>query len=480
MATELFISVLPGEVRAAVVEGGSVTELAFERDADASIVGNIYLGRIERIMPDAGAAFVNIGLERAGFLALGDRRRGSAAHEYGATAALHEGAAVVVAAVKDAAGRKGPELSLSPSLPGRHLVYLPRGGRIAVSRRIADEDERRRLLGLGTGIAAPGEGLVIRTAAEGVSRADLEADLGRLREAWAAVEEARRAAGAPALLHADLDPVIRVLRDHALDGIDRLVLDDPAAADRARRYGEALVPGWSGRVSLHSPGGDMFEDLGIEAEIERACERRVPMPSGGDLVIEQMEALTAIDVNSGSFAAASDPERTAFEINREAAAEALRQVRLRNLSGLIVIDFIGMEDSDNWRAVLGLLEEEASRDRTPVRVLGRTRAGLVELTRRRRRRSLAQLMTAPCAPCRGSGRAASPDAASLDILRALRREGATLPAGGLVLHAAPEVANMLENRYAGALRDLEARIARRVDVRAATGFANHQYELAPG
>ena len=480
MATELFITVLPGEVRAALVEDGSVNEVSFEREADASIVGNIYLGRIERIMPGTGAAFVNIGLARAGFLALGDRQQGQAAHAASAAETLHEGAAVVVAAVKDPAGRKGPELSLSPSLPGRHLVYLPRGGRIAVSRRIADEDERQRLLGLGTEIAAREEGLVIRTAAEGASRADLEADLGRLRETWAAVEEARKTADAPALLHADLDPVIRVLGDHALDGIDRLVLDDGQAADRARRYCETRVPGWSERVSLHSAGGDMFEDLGIEAEIERACERRVRMRSGGDLVIESTEALTAIDVNSGQFEAGSDPERTALEINREAAAEALRQIRLRNLSGLIVIDFINMEDPESWRAVLGLLEEEAARDRTPVRVIGRTGAGLVELTRRRRRRSLVQLMTESCAPCRGSGRVVSPDAASLDILRALQREGATLPAGQLTLHAAPEVAAMLESRYAATLHDLEARIACRVDVRAAAGFANHQYEIVTG
>ena len=475
MTTELFVSTLPGEVRAALVEDGTVTELAFERAADASIVGNIYLGRIERMMPGTSAAFVNIGLVRAGFLALGDRRQRS-----GSAGVLHEGAAVVVMAVKDPAGRKGPELSLRVSLPGRHLVYLPRDGRIAVSRRIADEDERQRLLGLVSKITAQEEGLVIRTAATGASRADLEADLQRLREIWASIEEARTAAVAPALLHADLDPVIRILRDQTLDEIDRLVLDDRVAADGARRYCEALVPGWSERVTLHSSGDDMFEILGIETEIERACDRRVRMPSGGDLVIESMEALTAIDVNSGSFEAGSDPERTAFEVNREAAAEALRQIRLRNLSGLIVIDFIGMEDPDHWRAVLALLEREALRDRTSSRVLGRTRAGLVELTRRRRRPSLAQLMAESCASCRGSGRAVSPNAASLDILRVLQREGATLPVGQVILHAAPEVAAMLESRYVDALRDLETRIARRVDVRVATGFANHQYEIAPG
>ena len=480
MATELLVSTLPGEVRAALVEDGAVTELAFERAGEASIVGNIYLGRIERMMPGAGAAFVNIGLARSGFLVLGDRRQGSATRADDAAAALHEGAAVVVTAVKDSAGRKGPELSLRLSLPGRHLVYLPQDGRIAVSRRIADEDERQRLLGLGTEIAAQEEGLVVRTAATGASRADLEADLRILRETWAAVGKAQRTASAPALLYADLDPVIRILRDQALDRIDRLVLDDGAAADRARRYCDAMIPGWSERLSLHSSDDDMFEVLGIEAEIERACGRRVRMPSGGDLVIDSMEALTAIDVNSGSFEAGSDPERTAFEINQEAAAEALRQIRLRNLSGLIVIDFIGMEDPGNWRAVLALLEQEALRDRTLLRVLGRTRAGLVELTRRRRRRSLAQLMTEACASCRGSGRAVSPDAACLDILRALQREGTTLPSRQLTLHAAPEVAAMFESRYADTLRDLEVQNACRVDVRAAAGLANHQYEIVSG
>ncbi len=469
MPRELFISVAPAEIRSALVDDGAVVEVSVDRHGDASVVGNIYLGRVERVMHAMGAAFVDIGLERSGFLVLDEGRNG------GGTSP-HEGEAVLVMAVKDPAGRKGAQLSRRLSLPARRLAYLPGGGGVSVSRRILDGAERERLTGLVDEIRGPEEGIVLRTAAAGASREELEGDLRELRTEWKTVRAASETARAPACLHSESDPLARILRDHAPDRVDRVVVDDGKVADAVRRHGEAVRA--RERVELRASGGDLFESAGIAAQIEEAGERRVRLPSGAGLVIESTEALTAIDVNSGSSGSGRDPERSAFEVNREAAAEAFRQIRLRNLSGLIVIDFIGMEKADHWNEIVGVLETAAARDRNPTRVLGRTRSGLVELVRRRRRRALSQLMTQPCPACRGGGRTMSADAAGAEVLRALRH--GTLPAGGVMVHVAPEVAAVLGGRYADALRGLAVGMARRIEIHAEAEFETHRYEFAPG
>lgn len=469
MPKELFISVAPAEIRSALVEDGAVVDVSLDRHGDASVVGNVYLGRVERVMHAMGAAFVDIGLERSGFLVLDEGRDG------GGTP-LHEGEAVLAVAVKDPAGRKGAQLSRRLSLPARHLVYLPGGGGVSVSRRISDGAERERLTGLVDGVRGPGEGIVLRTAAAGASREDLESDVRELRAAWEAVRAAAETARAPACLRSENDPLARILRDHAPDGVDRVIVDAEDAADAVRRHRAA--GDMRERVEVRASGGDLFESAGLAEQIKATCERRVGLPSGAGLVIESTEALTAIDVNSGSSGNGRDPGRSAFEINREAAAEAFRQIRLRNLSGLIVIDFIGMEKTDHWNEVVGVLETAAARDRNQARVLGRTKSGLVELVRRRRRRTLSQLMTRPCPACRGSGRTMSADAAGAEVLRALRY--GTLPAGGVRVHVAPEVAAVLGGRYADAVRGLAVGLARRIEIHAEKGFETHRYEFASG
>lgn len=474
MTRELLISATPAEVRSALVEDGVVVELSLDRLADASVVGNVYLGRVERVMHAMNAVFVDIGLDRPGLLAAGGGRR--AGREDGA-ALPHEGAAVLVQAVKDPLRRKGAELSRRVALPGRLLVMRPGRDGVRVSRRIADEAERGRLAGLVEGLAGPGEGFIVRTVAEGAGRGGLERDVRRLREAWTSIREGSRAASAPARLHAEADPVTRTLRDHALEGVDRVVVDDGGAAETARRYMAAEAPGLADRLVEHGPGEDMFEALGVAEEIERAGARHVRLRSGAGIVIESVEALTAIDVDSRSSGTGRDPGHAAFEVNLEAAAEALRQIRLRNLSGLIVIDFVNMARAEHWSAVIRALEDGAGRDRVPTRVVGRTGAGLVEIVRRRQRRPLRQLMAQPCGVCGGTGATMSVDAACAGILGALRRAPAA--GGGVAVRAAPEVAAALGDRYAGVVDGMEARTARRIEVLAESGFQNHQYEIVP-
>jgi ribonuclease G len=447
MSQELFINVMSAEVRAALMDDSVLIDLIVERRERASVVGNIYLGRVERMMKGMEAAFVDIGLGKSGFLGMDDNRRGN-----GETSApVHEGEAILVQVTKDAIGTKGVQLSRRLSLPGRSLVYAPGQDRVMVSRQIEDEAERDRLTGLMADIAENGEGFILRTASVGATGEELAADRAELLETWQT--------------------------DHALDGIDRIHVDDGPASEAARKFCERVMPGMAERVALHSGPTQMFEQYGIEEEIERACRRRVDLPSGGGIVIETTEALTSIDVNSGRFDAASDLEQTALRTNSDAVREAARQIRLRNLSGLIVIDLIHMESDDNWNVVIEILDDITGRDRNPTRVLGATEAGLVEITRRRRREPLLHTMTEICKACGGAGRVKSLEAASIDILRALKREARVVPPGKIVMYAAPDVVNSLESDYGEMVDGVEDESGRTIDLRADAEYGRENYDI---
>ena len=473
MSQELFINVMSAEVRAALMDDAVLIDLIVERRERASVVGNIYLGRVERVMNGMEAAFVDVGLGKSGFLGLDDNRRGN-----GETSApVHEGEAILVQVTKDAIGTKGVQLSRRLTLPGRSLVYAPSQDRVMISRQIEDEAERERLTALMSGIAEEGEGYILRTASVGATGEELASDRAELLDSWQSIEDAQATIKAPSCLHADIDPVLRVLRDHALDSIDRIHVDDGAAAESARKFCERVMQGMAERVTLHSGPQQMFEQYGIEEEIERACKRCVDLPSGGGLVIESTEALTSIDVNSGRFDAASDLEQMALRTNSEAAKEAARHIRLRNLSGLIVIDLIHMESDDHWNTVIDILDDVTGRDRNPTRVLGVTEAGLVEITRRRRREPLLHTMTEICKACGGAGRVKSLDAASIDILRALKREAGVVSPGEIVVFAAPDIVESLEADYGELVDGVEDETGRSIDLRADKEYGRENYDI---
>jgi ribonuclease G len=472
MGLDLFINVMPAEIRAALLDDGVLVELVLERRKRASLIGNVYLGRVQRVMKGMEAAFVDIGLSRAGFLGIDDSRRGA-----GPGGSVHEGEAVLVQVVKDAIGTKGVQLSRRLTLPGRHLVFAPDQDRVMVSRQIDDEAERARLTGLMGAIARPGEGFILRTASIGASADELASDADQLRGDWARIEAAREKGRPPACLHTDLDPMLRILRDNALGDIRAIQIDDGASAASAKAFCERAIPGMAERVRVHSGAPPLFELAGIEDEIERICSRQIDLPAGGGIVIEMTEALTAIDVNSGRFDGAGDLEQTAFRTNCEAAQEAARQIRLRNIAGLIVIDFIHMEEGAHWEAVLDILRQVTARDRNPTRVLGATQSGLVEITRRRRREPLLHTLTEVCRTCGGTGRTRSPDAVAMEALRALRREARSSPPGRLVLHASGEVVDSLESGYAEAVQAVSAECGRAVSLRAEAGYGRESYDV---
>ncbi|MDE0335232.1 MAG: Rne/Rng family ribonuclease [Defluviicoccus sp.] len=483
MGESLLIEVMPGEIRAATVRDERVVELFVERRGRESLVGNVYLGRVERILDGMDAAFVDIGIGKSGFLGLdgartGDSRPRDAKDRIGDH--IVEGEAVRVQVAKDAVDRKGAQLTRRIAVAGRHLVYTPTQQRIAVSRQIADPDERARLEGLVRDAAEPGDGFIVRTAAEGADGAELADDAAYLRRLWSETDARAGAASPPSLVHEEPPPLLRLFRDRVGATTDEIVIDSPGGFAAARDYCARFMPKLKDRLRLHSGPGHVFAAAGVEEEIECALRPRVDLPSGGELVIEATEALTAVDVNSGRFTGRGRLEDTAFQTNLEAAEEAARQLRLRNIGGLILIDFIHMNDETNWNRVLDTLGGALAGDTSNVRLIGRTAAGLVEITRRRQRESLQSLLTEPCAPCGGDGRVSTPHSAALVIMRALKREARSAKPGPIVVTAASDVVNLLEGEAASAMSELATILGRRIALERSPSYGRESFDIVAG
>jgi len=472
MSNELLIDCDGGELRVAVMADGRPRDLIIESTVRASLVGNIYLGRVRRVLPGLGAAFVDIGEPRAGFLPLRAR-----ADDDETAPALGEGAVVSVQVVRDAYGKKGPQLSRRLTIAGRYLVYAPDSARVTISRQIEDEAARDRLLEIAERLVEGAEGFVVRTAAWGAAEAAIGAEAPLLRHAWAALGVARDQAEAPALLHREPGPVERALRDHGRPDIDAIRIAHGAELEAARRFCRLFAPDLLDRLSPHGDAAPLFEAHGVEDAIATALERRVGLPSGGAIVIDQTEALCAIDVDSARYSGGGDPLGAAFATNLEAAAEIPRQVRLRNIGGLIVVDFIHAEDDEQWDRVLSVLADGFADDRNPCRVLGRTAGGLVEMTRRRRRAGLRETMFASCEACEGTGQERRPATVAADIMRALRRDVHTLPGDGLAVHADALVIEALCGLHAGGDDGLSRAIGRPVRLYPRDDYAPEAFDI---
>jgi ribonuclease G len=478
MADELLINSVPGEVRAALVSDGRLVELFVERRGRESLVGNVYLGRVERMLDGMEAAFVDIGIGRAGFLGMETSRGGIDASDERIASRVFDGEAVLVQVVKDAIGRKGVQLTRRIALAGRHLVYTPMQPRVSVSRQIEEPEEQARLAGLVGGFAEKGEGFIVRTAAAGASAEELVRDAQYLRGLWVDVEAGRDQGRAPAVLHAEPDALLRILRDHVHSDVASVRIDGANDLALARRFCGRFMPEIEPLLRAHEGEGPLFAEHGVDEEIEHALSPRVALPCGGSIVIEQTEALAAIDVNSGRFVGGSRLIDTALRINLEAATEIARQIRLRNLAGLIAIDFIHLDEDAAWEPVLAALGRALARDRTPTRLIGRTGAGLVEVTRRRRREPLSASLLAACAACEGTGRRPAPETVAYDILRALPRAARNPGPAGLTVHAAPAVIDALSGPVREALDELVERLGRPVALRGVKDYPVGQFEIA--
>ncbi len=500
MASELVINVTAQETRIALIENGTIAELYIERTREKGIVGNIYKGRVVRVLPGMQAAFVDIGLEKAAFLYVADvfdaieeyerllddtnQAGADVPHDHQDFRIIHpieellqEGQELLVQVSKEPIGTKGARITSHISLPGRHLVYMPTVDHVGISRRIEDEVERERLREAVERLRIPGSGYIVRTASEGKSEAELTSDMEYLAAIWAEVSRQREQAPVPSLIHADLDVVQKVLRDIVTEDVMKIMVDSRQDYDRIVQFMKMFMPKMESRVELYDEEEPIFDHYGLEVEISRALGRKVWLKSGGYIIIEQTEALTAIDVNTGRFVGKHNLEDTILKTNLEAVKEIAYQLRLRNIGGIIIIDFIDMEKEVNREKVFAALEEALRCDKSKTNILKISELGLVEMTRKRVRESIGRLMCEPCPYCEGRGYVKSKTTICHEIFRELRREMLDIRGTKVLLTVNPQVADLLYDEERRGLEELERKFKKRVTVRAKPGFHQEQFEI---
>jgi ribonuclease G len=446
------------------------------------------LGRVQRVLPSMQAAFIDIGLERAGFLAVRDAKKPAAAAEGEdclqtpcISKCIREGESLMVQVIKDPIGDKGARLSCNVTLPGRHLVLVPMQKEVTLSRRITDEADRERLTAtMGQVLARPNcppTGVILRTAALKAPVEELAADVDALMDLWKAIQARGRMANKPGVLHRDLDAVQRCLRDVVDDETYRVLIDCPLALGAARAYVERVMPEATTKITPYRGPAPLFDLYNVETQIEALLQPRASLPSGGWITIETTEALTAVDVNSGSYTSGQGLEATSVHTNLEAAAEIGRQLRLRGIGGVIVVDFIHMSESENIQKVLDTLAASFAEDRVPTQMSGMSEFGLVEITRKRVREPLAKLLTEHCGACRGSSRVRTVATIANEALRRVSREARANPGRKLVAYAAPDVVAWVHGLGEETKRVVRLRLGAEVTWVARPEFRRETYDV---
>ncbi|HEX9747180.1 MAG TPA: Rne/Rng family ribonuclease [Methylomirabilota bacterium] len=497
------------ETRLAVQDGNLLTELYIERADRRSIVGNVYKGVVTNVLPGMQAAFVDIGLAKDAFLYAGDYTANLGAEDQAPPAEeessdvdegegeaegdveaaprrqavapieemLRKGQEVLVQVSKESLGSKGARVTSFVSIPGRYIVYMPQSRHVGVSRRIHDDAERDRLRAIVKGMPAQSGGFIVRTVAEGKGEEELAADIQFLSRLWAQVQARYESAKAPSLLHAEMDVTFRVVRDLFSPEIEEFLVDSPSAYQKCLEFATQLVPQLASRVKQWDKDAPIFEATGIEREIEKALRRRVWLKSGGYIVIDHTEALVAIDVNTGKYVGKRDFEETVLKINLEAATEVVRQIRLRDLGGIIIIDLIDMERAEHRGQVFKALTRALADDKARTNVLEISELGLVEMTRKRVRQSLQSLFCAPCPTCKGSGVVKSDATLSAEIFRKIQAQSKEGGGRDVVIRVHPEMAHHLESSQREGLERLQALIGRKIVIQATASYHREQYDL---
>jgi len=485
-AQDILINWAPQETRVAVVENGAVQELHIERTLERGFVGNVYLGKVVRVLPGMQSAFVDIGLERAAFLHVADLLSGApAARALAGDAAplpierqVYEGQTLTVQVIKDAIGSKGARLTSQVSIAGRMLVFLPHDNHIGISQKIGSHELREQLRTRVQALAgADGGGFILRTNAEEASDSELAEDIAYLRRAWALIRERATTRPPGSLLHQDLSLAERVLRDLTTEATQTIRIDSKQQHDVLQSFGNTYMPGAVAKLELYRGERPIFDLFGIEEEIARALSRRVDLKSGGYLIIDQTEALTTIDVNTGGFVGARNFDDTIFKTNLEAAGALARQLRLRNLGGIVIADFIDMTRSDHQEAVLAELRKHLARDRTRTTVSGFTQLGLVEMTRKRTRESLAHMLCQPCPTCEGRGQVKTARSVCYDILREILREARQFSPKEFRVVASASVVEMMLDEESVHLAGLSEFIGRPISLSTEPSMSPEQYDI---
>jgi ribonuclease G len=483
MSTEILINASAHEARAAVVEGGVVQEVFLERASRRGLISNIYKGRVSRVLPGMQAAFIEIGLERTAFLHASDildpRHVDSGLEPQRSEnirTLVAEGNEILVQVVKDPLGTKGARLTTYITLPSRYLVYMPQGRGVGVSARIEAEAERERLRAAVEALLRPEEnaGFIVRTAAEDASTEALRGDVEYLRRLWGFIREKGLRTQPGRLVHADLPLHLRILRDLLRPDVDRVLIDQPSAFREMHEFATTFMPDVLPRVELYAEARPIFELHHVEEEIQKALDRKVPLKSGGYVIIDQTEAMTTVDVNTGAFVGHRNLEETIFRTNLEAAVAIARQLRLRNLGGIIIID---LEESEHRRQVLQALEKALSADHVKTNISSVSPLGLVEMTRKRTRESLEHLLCQPCPTCEGRGFVKTAETVCYEVFREILRQSRQFECQQLMVLAHQDVIERLLDEESAALGELELVTGKPIRLQTEALYSVDQYDV---
>ncbi len=481
MAQELLINVSPLETRIALVSNGRLREMFVERKSFPPLVGNVYLGKVTKILSGANAAFVNCGLERSTFLSAKDARfpGDDSGKESYISDSVEEGSEILVQVVQEPMVDKGARVRSQISLVGRYLVFMPYQRKVNVSRRLTDAREQARLTSLIEGVIESSDGVIVRTIAEGVDSEVLVKDLLDLKERWSDIQDTANQKRAPATIYTEIDPLLQRLRDRLSISVDAVLIDDRTTFSRAQTFCESYVPTFSANLKLLSKPGSAFDNYELEQQIEEMSEPEVLLSSGGTLYIEETQSMTVIDVNSARSRGASNRTEVFYQTNLEAAREVAWQLQLRNIGGIVVIDFINMRLTEQRDKVLRELKTALAKDPARVHLTQFSRLGLVELTRMRTRRSHVHELTGECEHCEGVGRLKTAYSVAVEVLRHLSMETQFEPGRDFSVITNPEVVAILEGQERAAVKDLERQSAASFTFVPDPSFARETFELMP-
>jgi ribonuclease G len=493
MANELIINVTPWETRVALLEDKVLAELYIERTKDRGIMGNIYKGKVVKVLPGMQAAFVEIGLEKASFLYVSDVYGGLEDYEemgfHGEEMPpyfnpssqiedlLFEGQEIVVQISKEPLGTKGTRITSHITLPGRYLVYMPTVDHVGVSRRIKDERERKRLRDILHSMKPPSSGFIVRTASEGAEPDEIRNDMEFLLRLWNNIQRKKESSSVPCLIHSDLTMVLRVIRDILSPHVNRIIIDSKEEYENILSFINTYMPKQKYEITLYEGKEPIFDAYGIEMEIGKILGRKVWLKSGGYIVIDMCEALVAIDVNTGRYVGKRNLADTILKTNLEAAKEIAYQLRLRNIGGIIIIDFIDMEREGDQEKVFQALEEATKKDRQKTNIFEISELGLIEMTRKRTRENISRILSEPCPYCEGSGLIKSKTTVCYDIFREIERSSSELGGQSIIVEANPEVADLLYEEERGGVDDLERKTRKKILVKGKSGFHQEQFNI---
>ena len=493
MANELIINVTLWETRVALLEDRVLVELYIERTKDRGIMGNIYKGKVVKVLPGMQAAFVDIGLEKASFLYVSDVYGGMEDYEemgfqgeemptYFPPSSqiqdlLSEGQELLVQISKEPLGTKGTRITSHITLPGRYLVYMPTVDHVGVSRRIRDERERRRLREIIQTIKPQSGGFIVRTASEGAEPDEIRNDMEFLLHLWNNIQKKKESSPAPSLIHSDLNMVLRVIRDLLSPQVNRIVIDSKEEHENILSFINSYMPKQKYEIILYEKMEPIFDAYGIEIEIDKILGRKVWLKSGGYIVIDICEALVAIDVNTGRFVGKRNVADTILKTNLEAAKEIAYQLRLRNIGGIIIIDFIDMEREGDREKVFQALEEATRKDRQKMNIFKISELGLMEMTRKRTRENISRILSEPCSYCEGAGLIKSKTTVCYDIFQEIERSSTELGGHSIMVEVNPEVADLLYEEERAGVEELERKMKKKILVKGKPGFHQEQFNI---